>query len=105
VAVAHAADFAAADQMVGVSSSLLLLWAAGAAIGPTIAAPFIDLLGPEGLFVYAFMVATGLAAFVVWRMTRRTAPSGEAKGGFVDLAATSPRLAEIDPRMPEHPAA
>ena len=105
VAVAHAADFAAADQMVGVSSSLLLLWAAGAAIGPTIAAPFIDLLGPEGLFVYAFLVATGLAAFVVWRMTRRTAPSGEAKGGFVDLAATSPRLAEIDPRMPEHPAA
>ena len=57
VAVAHAGDFAEPDQMVGVSSSLLLAWAAGAAIGPTVAAPFIDLLGPPGLFVYSFLVA------------------------------------------------
>ena len=34
VAVAHAADFAEPDQMVGVSSSLLLAWAAGSAVGP-----------------------------------------------------------------------
>ena len=53
VAVAHAADFAEPDQMVGVSSSLLLAWAAGAAIGPSIAAPFIDLIGPGGLFIYS----------------------------------------------------
>jgi hypothetical protein len=50
------------------------------------------------------VVAAALAAFVAWRMTRRSAPSA-AKGGFVDLAATSPRLAEIDLRMPEHPTA
>ena len=53
VAVAHAADFAEPDQMVGVSSSLLLAWAAGAAIGPSLAAPFIDLIGPGGLFIYS----------------------------------------------------
>ena len=83
VAVAHAADFAEPDQMVGVSSSLLLAWAAGAAMGPTIAAPFIDLLGPRGLFLYSFIVAAGLAGFVLWRMTRRASPL--AKEGFVDL--------------------
>jgi MFS family permease len=105
VAVAHAADFAEPDQMVGVSSSLLLAWAAGAAVGPSIAAPFIDLIGPEGLFAYSFLVAMGLAAFVLWRMTRRAARPAESKDGFVNLAATSPRLAEIDPRMPETPAA
>ncbi len=105
VAVAHAADFADTDQMVSVSSSLLLLWAAGAAIGPTIAAPFIDLIGPQGMFIYTFLVAAGLAGFVVWRMTRRSALPPEAKGGFVNLAATSTRLAEIDPRSTEHPAA
>ena len=105
VAVAHAADFAEPDQMVGVSSSLLLAWAAGAAIGPSLAAPFIDLIGPGGLFIYSFLVATALSAFVLWRMTRRASRPAEAKEGFVDLAATSPRLTEIDPRMPEHPAA
>ena len=105
VAVAHAADFAEPDQMVGVSSSLLLAWAAGSAVGPTIAAPFIDLLGPSGLFLYSFLAATGLVAFVLWRMTRRAAPPKEAKDGFVNLPATTPRLAQIDPRMPEQPAA
>ena len=45
VAVAHAGDFAEPDQMVGVSSGSLLAWAAGAAVGPTVAAPFIDLGG------------------------------------------------------------
>ena len=105
VAVAHAADFAEPDQMVGVSSSLLLAWAAGAAIGPSLAAPFIDLIGPGGLFIYSLLIATALFAFVLWRMTRRASRPAEAKEGFVDLAATSPRLTEIDPRMPEHPAA
>ena len=105
VAVAHAADFAEPDQMLGVSSSLLLAWASGAAVGPSLAAPFIDLIGPKGLFIYTFLVASGLAAFVLWRMTRRAARPTEAKEGFVNLAATSPWLAEIDPRMPEHPAA
>ena len=105
VAVAHAADFAEPDQMVGVSSSLLLAWAAGAAVGPSLAAPFIDLIGPGGLFIYSLLIATALFAFVLWRMTRRASRPAEAKEGFVDLAATSPRLTEIDPRMPEHPAA
>jgi MFS family permease len=105
VAVAHAADFAEPDQMVGVSSSLLLAWAAGAAAGPTLAAPVIDLLGPPGLFLYSLLIALGLAAFVLWRMTRRAAPASDAKEGFVNLPASTPRLAQIDPRLPERPAA
>lgn len=103
VAMAHAADFAEPDQMVGVSSSLLLCWAAGAAVGPTVAAPFMDLLGPRGLFVYTVAVAAGLAGFVLWRMSRRAPP--QAKEGFVESPAATPRGAEIDPRVPEHPAA
>lgn len=103
VAVAHAGDFARADQMVGVSSGTLLAWAVGAAIGPTLAAPFIDLLGPGGLFVYTGLVAAALALFVLWRMTRRSPVPVEHREGFVNLPATSPRLAEIDPRVPERP--
>ena len=103
VAMAHAADFAEPDQMVGVSSSLLLCWAAGAAVGPTVAAPFMDLLGPRGLFVYTVIVAAGLAGFVLWRMSRRASP--QAKEGFVESPAATPRGTEIDLRVPENPAA
>jgi len=104
VAVAHAGDFAEPDQMVGVSSGLLLAWAAGAAVGPSVAAPFIDVLGPRGLFLYTFLVATTLAAFVVWRMTRRAPVPAAERDSFVNLPATSPGLADIDPRVPERPA-
>lgn len=103
VAIAHGGDFAEPDQMVGVSGGSLLAWAVGAAIGPTAAAPFIDLLGSRGLFVYTFLVAAGLACFVLWRMTRRAALPPERRDGFVDLP-TTPALTAIDPRMPERPA-
>lgn len=100
VAVAHAGDHAEPDQMVGVSSSSLLAWAAGAAIGPTVAAPSLDLIGPAGLFLYTAAVAAALSAFVLWRMTRRSAVPAGAREGFVNLPATSLRLADIDPRVP-----
>lgn len=104
VAVAHASDFADPDQMVGVSSGALLAWASGAALGPSLAAPFLDLVGPKGLFLYAFLVSAGLAAFALYRMTRRAPLPPEAREGFVGLPATTPRLADIDPRVPERPA-
>lgn len=101
VAVAHAGDHAEPEQMVGVSSSSLLAWAAGAAVGPTAAAPFLDLVGPAGLFVYAALVASAFVLFVLWRMTRRSPVPPAAREGFVNVPATSPRVAEIDPRVPE----
>ena len=104
VAVAHAGDFAEPDQMVGVSSGSLLAWAAGAAVGPTVAAPFIDLLGPGGLFLYTFLTSAALAGFVAWRMTRRAPVPPDAREGFINLPATTPRLADIDPRVPERAA-
>lgn len=100
VCVAHAADHARPEQMVGVSSGGLFAWASGTAIGPILAAPLMQMLGPRGLFVYATVVALALAAFTVWRMTRRAPVPVEAREAFVNLPATSPRLAEIDPRAP-----
>ena len=103
VAIAHGGDQAEPDQMVGVSSGSLLAWALGAAVGPSAAAPFLDRLGPPGLFLYTFLVATVLVGFVLWRMTRRSPLPPERRDGFVDVPATSPALASIDPRLPERP--
>ena len=90
--MAHAADFAEPDQMVGVSSSLLLAWAAGAAVGPSIAAPFIDLIGPGGLFIYSFLVAAGLARVRAVAHDPACHPCRRPrKEGFVNLPATTPR--------------
>jgi MFS family permease len=98
VCVAHAGDFAEPDQMVGVSGSALFAWAVGSMLGPTLAAPVMTAIGPGGLFAYTTVVALTLSLFAVWRMTRRSAMPPEERTDFVNLPATSPALARIDPR-------
>jgi MFS family permease len=98
ICVAHASDHAQPDEMVRVSSGALFSWASGSTIGPLIAAPAIDLIGPDGLWIYATAVSAVLSLFVAWRMTRRAPVPLEGREAFINLPATSPRLAEIDPR-------
>lgn len=98
--IAHAADFAEAEQMVAVSGSALFAWAGGSVIGPLVAAPLMDLLGPAALFGYAAVVETALAGFVVWRISRRAPKPPEERPPFVNLPATSPAVGAIDPRAP-----
>jgi MFS family permease len=103
ICAAHAADFAEADQMVGVSGGLLLVWASGSAIGPLLAAQVVSALGPRGLFVYTLAVGGAIALFVLYRMTRRAPLPPEARSGFVPLPAHSPAIGQIDPRARDLP--
>ena len=103
LSLAHAADFADPQEMVPLSSSLLLVWAAGSVIGPALATVAMDLTGPGGLFFYSGLVALLLAGFVVWRMTRRRPLRPEERDRFVAYATTtSPVAAELDPRASEN---
>lgn len=100
--LAHAGDFAEPHEMVPLASSLLLCWAAGSAAGPFMAAAAMEIVGPGGLFLYSAVIAAFLAAFVVWRMTRRAAPKPEDRDRFVGVPVmTSPATARLDPRAPQ----
>ena len=97
--LAHAGDFARPEDMVPLSSSLLLTWAAGSIVGPTLATVAMDRVGPSGLFWYVGAIAAALAAFVGWRMTQRRALPPEERERFVGpIAQTSPSTAQLDPR-------
>jgi MFS family permease len=98
--LAHAGDFAEPGEMVPLASSLLLAWAAGSVIGPTLATLVMEGVGPTGLFVYAATVSVLLAMFVAWRMTRRRPKPPEERDRFVYVQQTSPAAAELDPRTP-----
>lgn len=102
VCLAHTADRARPDQMVGMSSSLLLAWAIGSAIGPALASVAMDHVGPGGLFHYAAAVAFVFVAFVLYRTTRRAAqPPGEREP-FVTLPPPpGPLSSTLDPRLSE----
>lgn len=99
--VAHAADYAEPEQMVAVSGSALFAWASGSALGPLLAAPLIDLFGPHALFGYAAAIEVTLVLFVLWRILQRAPRPPEERAPFVNVPATSPAVATIDPRTPE----
>lgn len=98
ICAAHAADHAGAGSMIRLASSLLFTWAVGAALGPILAAPLVERLGPTGLFLFSGVVTGAVALFVLWRMTQRSPVPPEERPGFVNLPATSPSIGRIDPR-------
>jgi MFS family permease len=74
--LAHVNDSAPSDRFVQVSGGLLLIYSAGAALGPLAAAPLMDRYGPGGLFMFisAVLALFGIVVIVrilaVRRLTR-----------------------------------
>lgn len=97
-AVAHAFDYIDRSQMVSANSGMLLAWAVGATAGPLIASSVMGPLGPSGLFVFVAAIATVMAAYTQWRMTRRAAKPAEEKSKFVPVPSTSAIAGALDPR-------
>lgn len=74
LAIAHANDRAADHQRVAASSTLLMIWGAGATLGPMIASVGMDFLGPNVLFVFTAVLGAILAVFLAWRRLVRRPP-------------------------------
>ena len=86
VCVAHACDIVDPGRIVSTVGTLLFAWAAGVTVGPLFGAVAMELLGPNGLFIYSAIASLGLTAFIVLRISQvQRVP---AKGGFV-VASTS----------------
>jgi len=74
LAVAHANDHLDADQMVGASGKLVLLYGCGSIAGPLLVGLAMQRVGPPGFLLYMMAVYGGLGLFAVYRMARRAAP-------------------------------
>ncbi len=97
VAVAHANDFADPREFVEVSSGLLLVYGAGAVIGPIIASESLSWFGPSGLFGTTATVHIVFIAFIIWRMYVRKARPKDEHVNFVEaLQATNTASATFD---------
>ena len=97
VAVAHANDYATAEEAVEVSSGLLIVYGCGSIVGPLAAGVALDLAGPGAVFALAAAVMATTATFALVRMTRR--PVVEATTGFVSSPRTTHAAADLDPRQ------
>ncbi len=106
LAVAHANDFAGADDFVKIASGLLLLYGFGTMIGPIGAAFGMEHWRPEGLFAFTAAMHVLVVTYTLFRMRKR-APLGpttrETFQGLPLPKTVTPESAALDPRATTPP--
>lgn len=98
LSISLACDHIESEDIVAASGGLLLAYGIGATIGPMIAPGFINLIGPEGFFIYVIAVCILLCGFLLWRVQMRAPMSVEDQSQYVAMPRTSPVISELDPR-------
>lgn len=107
--IAYTNDFLARDEMAAASSGMLFLNGLGAIAGPLVTGWIMTQIGPGGFFLFIAANFAGLAAYALWRMSRRAAPG--VSGNFATVAPTASAVAvgavmeEADTGAPIPPAA
>jgi MFS family permease len=93
VGVAHANDRAVVSDYVALSSTLLFVWALGAAIGPTTGTFAIQLTTPRAFFVYVIALTLSFTLFTIWRLYRRKiGKAAQEREEFLAYPQTSPEI-------------
>jgi MFS family permease len=93
VGVAHANDRADKSDYVALSSTLLFVWALGAAIGPTTGTFAIQLISPSAFFGYVIVLTAAFTLFAIWRLRRRKDDrTVEEREVFLQYPQTSPEI-------------
>ena len=104
VIVAHANDRASPDTFLQISGGLLLLFGAGAIVGPAIAGAVMAWYGPLGLFLTTIVSHIGIILFGMKRLSSRADVPHEVKSDFVSVLPArlaTPETAILDPRTSE----
>tara|TARA_B100001250_G_scaffold405369_1_gene422753 strand:- start:1565 stop:2803 length:1239 start_codon:yes stop_codon:yes gene_type:complete len=76
LALAHINDFLQTDEMVSASSVFARLVGIGSILGPILVSNTMGLIGSNGFFVYLFIIHGILGLFGIYRISKRTKPTG-----------------------------
>ena len=99
--VAYANDRLLAAERVSASGQLVLLYSAGAALGPLGAAAAMTTTDAGGLFLFIALASAAIFAFGIWRAAMRDPVPGEQQQDFQILPRTTPVAALLDPGGPD----
>jgi MFS family permease len=103
IGVAHVNDMLKADEVLEATRGLLLVYGLGAALGPLLAAQFMQLFGTQHLLGFFVASLAPLCLYSLYRLLVGTATPVEDKGEFVPLVRTSPVVLELAPQLNEEP--
>ncbi|WP_443631516.1 MFS transporter [Candidatus Njordibacter sp. Uisw_056] len=97
IALADAFDRLKPSEMVAASGKLILAYATGGAIGPYTSSIVMKQMGADALFGYLIIASLILVAFVMYRMSIRSAVPDALQESFV-VQGMTPMATELDPR-------
>lgn len=97
ISTAHTNDHTDPDDHVMVSSTILIVWATGATVGPAAATAALEMAGPSGLWAFFLGEALLFTLFVLYRRTRREQPAETDQEAFRGWPAATPPIPEWNP--------
>jgi MFS family permease len=100
LAAAYTNDHLERSHVLEVTSSLQLLWAMGAIVGPIVAGWLMQHYDPASLMLFIAATALAPAAFARYRMSVGEPVQLEDQSDFVPQFATSPAALELHPDSP-----
>jgi MFS family permease len=99
--VAHTNDRLEAEERIGASGGLVLLYSVGAALGPLFGSAAMILPIGGGLFAYIALCAAAALGFGLWRQTATPPVPPDTQQAYQILPRTTPIVAIIDPNSPD----
>ena len=98
VCIATVNDYLTKDEIISATSSLILIFAMGAVLGPLAAGLFMARTGVSGLFLSFALLEGGYLLFAIYRCRQRPPVPEASKEQFVAFPRTSPTAACLDKR-------
>ena len=96
--IAHTNDYLQPNEIVAASAAIVALVGCGSIFGPITASYFMTILGPNGFFIFLFIVHLALGLFGIYRMAVRTKPT-DIESKYVPLPRTiTPVGMELNPK-------
>jgi len=101
LSVAYMNDRVNNEDMLEATRAILLVYGAGALLGPIVAGGFMTIFGPTWLFYYISIILVGFFIYANIRVHVTDAVPQEDRTTFVPITRTSKAVLEMDPRLDE----
>ncbi|GGF64781.1 MFS transporter [Terasakiella brassicae] len=102
ISSSHISDYLEQDEFVPACGSMVLFYGLGALISPLVSAQAMQIIGPNGLFMFMFVIQIPLIVLAAIRIFKKEALSSEEKTDFVfEMPKVTPSVSPLDPRNQE----
>ncbi|MCZ0811788.1 MAG: MFS transporter [Pseudomonadota bacterium] len=91
--IAYTNDTLEVEDMAAASGGLIFAYGVGAIAGPIIMGQVMELVGPEGFWLFSAVIFVAITLYASWRMTRRAAVPVDETGSYLGVLPTSSPVA------------